>query len=255
VETTGVDLAIIIYTVNSSGALYDPTPLPTIAWVRGADGTVISPPALSHDAVGTFSAVVIAAAANMVSGTASMMATTTDASDGQGGLYPFHWDVSQNYLASIVAAIFAFPKASVAAANSWAKYVMDTLASIVAKTNLIGTGVLFTSLPVGPDGRTQVIKGSTYKTVYGLALVYEFDGYPAFPLDGSCTWFATARYSSTPFSKAGTIDTATKVHFELSYTEAAALARGYCAIEIALAAGDPIRTPNLPLDVLDSLGA
>lgn len=134
--------------------------------------------------------------------------------------------------------------------------VDNRLAEIQARTDLIGIGVLFSSMPVGPDGRTQLVKGSTYKTTYGLALEYEFDGYPAFPLvGGSCTWFALARHSSVPFSKVGTILTTTRVRFELTYTEAASLAGNVCSIQVMLAADNPIRTPNMPLDLLDSVGA
>jgi hypothetical protein len=176
VETTGVDLAIIIYTINTAGALYDPSPLPTIAWVRGADGTVISPPPLSHDAVGTFSAVVIAAAANTVSGTASMMATTTDASDGQGGLYPFHWDVSQNYLVSLVAAIFAYAASAVTTAGSWAKYVADTLASVVAKTDLIGQIEITLAAPVVGFQIVPLITNRSYKNSLGNPITFSVTG-------------------------------------------------------------------------------
>lgn len=239
--------------IRKDGALYDPASPPQVMYALKPDGTagdLVVPAEMTKVEDGIYQLEVFAAGeVDQYDFYQTNVHTDDPEVDADCVDIPYGWTVS-------------------ATADPWATTSLDSLLnypagsagnllySIFTKTQLIGTGVAFVQAAVDPvTGRTRLVKGSVHKAIYGLALEYEFSGYPAFPEGASTTWFGSTRYADRPFHKAGTRLTATKVRFELTSDESKQIVKGVCAIEVVLAPGDTLRIPNLPLEVLDSLGA
>lgn len=101
---------------------------------------------------------------------------------------------------------------------------IDTmLAAIKSQTDKLGYGILITQTPVGVDGTTTIIRGNSYYTVDGLALVYTITGAPNLKIaTGNAEWHALdANYTTAVIP--GDTTAANQVRFELTPTQSRAL--------------------------------
>lgn len=180
---TGTALTVTIITIDTSGAVYDPSPLPTIIYARQPDGTVVTPVALAHPAVGTFTATVFSASDNASEGTYQMGAYTSDADDGNGGWYRFEWDVN------------------------------NTLAAIQAQTDTITSGSVTVSSPVTSSQLIEIVRGDDYYLADGRQIAFTLSGGPSIV---GATVTLIIRTDPTPFVVTCTVTSATACYAELT---------------------------------------
>lgn len=92
-------------------------------------------------------------------------------------------------ISAVPAAVLAYAASAVTTAGSWAEYVADTLASVLLKTNLIGSGTMTVTSPVGPDGRTlNFVRNDDYVVANGRQVDLTLPaGFPDMVLDQDLT--------------------------------------------------------------------
>jgi hypothetical protein len=169
---------VATWTFTASGVLHDPSPVPTVIEASYPDGTVLAglPLALTKIRTGVYQAQIFSAGQVTQVGTYSALAYSSDTTlDSPYGDGQASWqDVGVNSVSALTSTalgqFFAYLTSSVTTAGSWAKYISDTLATILSRT--ASSGGPFVS-PVADDGITTIIYVSRdYNSADSWALIY-----------------------------------------------------------------------------------
>lgn len=236
----GSDLPGIFY-FWKDGVLTDPSVAPTIVDARYPNFSQVAslPLALTHTATGTYTRTnVFTAAQAVVNGDYVAIVYANDATlDNRVSLCS--WEVRTVATSTDVATF-----------SGAAAIEID---AIKAKTDLLGTGTVFSSVPVGTAGDTTLVRGSSYYNADGLALTYTLSGYPALTVSSPCYWAAYTYTDGTPIIITGICTTTTTMRFELSSNDTLYLASGKYSLSTNLALSHLLRMPNDDLVILESV--
>lgn len=230
-----------LFSFFKNSVLTDPSAPPTIVNATYPDFTLLTPiPALTHVRTGQYSAVVFTTLQSITAGNYQAIAYTTDTTlDNQVSLES--WEVEATASGTVNVSSFS---------GAAATQVDD----IQTHVDLIGTGTLFSPVPVNTDGATTITRGSSYYVVDGLALTYVLSGYPAFTVGtGNAHWRALDTHGHI-VDVPGNTTTSTTLVFELPPATTEILQTGSYSLKATIAGSShTVKTQNDSLVVLNSI--
>lgn len=234
VPVLDVDLAIYDYVITAVTTDDVDTKRLYALWSQfGAQSQLAAPTAAENAAALTESAW----AGNVTSGmtTLANVATGTGTATAFTGQALINTPPSQTTVdtSAIADAVWNRLTSAITTANSVGKYVLDTLAAIVAKTGLITTGKVTVQSPLSLDGLTlTTVRGDDYTINAGQALEWT-DGGDTWPILTDAVITFTTRTTvgdAIGATQTGSVVTATgtgkKVRVELASAKTSLLAPG-----------------------------
>ncbi len=230
-----------LFSFFKSSVLTDPSAPPTIVNATYPDFSLLTPiPALTHVRTGQYSATVFTAGQVLTAGNYQALAYTTDATlDNQVSLES--WEVESAASGSVDVKSFS---------GAAATQVTD----IQTHVDLIGTGTIFSPVPVGTDGATTIVRGSSYYVVDGTALTYVFSGYPAFDVGTANAQWRALDTKGHIVEIVGDTTAIDKLVFELSPAQSDILKTGSCSKQATIAGSlHTVKSANESLTVLNSV--